>query len=194
MMAAMKRRLFQFLSALSLLLFMAAVSLWVRGQWVGDFIWHNGGRGATGVFIARGHVMLTRRTISTFNPITPGVGPPPWEISHERPPRDLLTTMNDLYGSGNYTRHAGFAWGVTREAGLVITRDATAPLWPLILATIILPMITLRRVISDYRRRRRHGAALCPQCGYDLRASLERCPECGLCRSRDGGPNHTEAT
>ena len=29
-----------------------------------------------------------------------------------------------------------------------------------------------------YRRRQEHG--FCPACGYDLRASRERCPECGM--------------
>ena len=34
-------------------------------------------------------------------------------------------------------------------------------------------------VIPHHRRRKRKKLGLCLKCGYDLRASKERCPECG---------------
>jgi len=50
------------------------------------------------------------------------------------------------------------------------------PLWALALATAALPIARL-----GWRRRvrRRVQRGLCPGCGYDLRATPERCPECG---------------
>jgi hypothetical protein len=41
-----------------------------------------------------------------------------------------------------------------------------------------LPLVDLV-VIRRRRRMRRAAAGLCVQCGYDLRATADRCPECG---------------
>jgi hypothetical protein len=46
------------------------------------------------------------------------------------------------------------------------------PYWPFMLATGVLPF----RWTKTHLRRRR---GLCLNCGYDLRASKDRCPECG---------------
>ncbi len=42
-------------------------------------------------------------------------------------------------------------------------------------AAVLLP----RRPLESLRRRKRKKLGLCLQCGYDLRASKDRCPECG---------------
>lgn len=55
------------------------------------------------------------------------------------------------------------------------------PLWQLFTASVLLPAAWLRRVIREARR---PPKGLCPSCGYDLRATLERCPECGAVSSK----------
>jgi hypothetical protein len=50
------------------------------------------------------------------------------------------------------------------------------PTWLPLLILGILPSCTLRRIVA---RRQRRRAGLCRQCGYDLRATPDRCPECG---------------
>ena len=55
----------------------------------------------------------------------------------------------------------------------------TLPHWVVFPFCCVLPIIWTRRVFRNRKRlgRIRHGQ--CPICGYDLRASRERCPECG---------------
>jgi hypothetical protein len=53
------------------------------------------------------------------------------------------------------------------------------PAWLLIAVTLPLPLWEAKAVLRTLRERRCLRAGLCPTCGYDLRASLGRCPECG---------------
>jgi len=54
------------------------------------------------------------------------------------------------------------------------------PFWFLLAISSILPLGTAWAFVQRRKRERRREAGLCIQCGYDLRASGNRCPECGL--------------
>ncbi len=55
----------------------------------------------------------------------------------------------------------------------------TLPLWPVLpIALVVTPLLT-RRLSRDLVAWRRGERGCCASCGYDLRSTPERCPECG---------------
>jgi hypothetical protein len=72
---------------------------------------------------------------------------------------------------------AGFQyWRIDEVSSLRHYRRYSIPFWFLLLVTSILPALQWR---NSVRRRYRRATGLCPACGYDLRATPDRCPECG---------------
>jgi hypothetical protein len=84
--------------------------------------------------------------------------------------------------------HLVAAWARTAERAAVIARHGPGALvpdtaafsampasfWILLLATSLVPTFW---IVLRFRRRSQHGH--CRTCGYDLRATPGRCPECG---------------
>jgi hypothetical protein len=69
------------------------------------------------------------------------------------------------------------------STGLFVSPSAfqvvVVPYWVLLLLAALLPAYVLTRLPGALRRRRRRKRNLCLECGYDLRATPDRCPECG---------------
>ena len=61
--------------------------------------------------------------------------------------------------------------------------NLVVPYWMITSVALLLPAVRLKAWRRDRRMRRRTARGLCPRCGYDLRATPQRCPECGVAPS-----------
>ena len=168
----MKRRLFNLAAALSLLLCVAMVLLWVRShlKFTDVFFFQTAGGNSLYVFSELARIDLSLGTVSG--------GPPRrqanWQSSHT----DAWFASPPPGVSVWYRLHFRRLerWTLRHGDQSVSMRGIMLPLWFPASAFSLLPAVWLARAWKRKRRRRPH---LCPKCGYDLRATPNRCPECG---------------
>jgi hypothetical protein len=180
-MRRLARHLFTLCSAASLLLCVAAGVLWVR-SYSHPFLLYYDWLNTAGQIEARsvychsdnGAVEITAdRTIAhTDHWAKSFMGEPRgWQhFGFSRKPR--LQSLRDGFSFRRFLEPgsvSGLTVGVTSVA---------APYWFCTLGLATAPVLWLTRR-RPWQRADRRRAGLCPQCGYDLRASPERCPECG---------------
>lgn len=83
------------------------------------------------------------------------------------------------------TPRLGFAYQHVTDnryrAGTFVEKDFYAPVWSILLFTLLYPSVRLVRFVrGPYRRDRRRKKGLCVNCGYDLTGNISGiCPECG---------------
>lgn len=183
--STMKRRLrwsFDVAAAISLLLFVAVCVAWVWSFQtyvnVGLTPSHNTGWGLQscrgGVCLL--HVRLTPVNGPTVDPSEKvphwSVTTAPWYTKQTWPQRK--GTFGQRWFETNVKNY--HVWrGVGGEAYLH-HRDVIIPYWCIAAGLALLPAFAIRRRL---RQRKRRIANRCANCGYDLRASPARCPECG---------------
>ena len=169
----MRRGVFTLASALSLLLCVAAAVLWVRSGRTLDMVGYHWWR-YTGHEYGFG--------------FTSGRGGLQIEWSHYRqsvpPERDRRWThfvrLNPAYAGtlpGRSPWHHPFSFDrYGSSTGADQVSELVLPIWTFLFGFAILPTLWLFALL---RTRRRAQSFHCSKCGYDLRATPDRCPECG---------------
>ena len=180
----MRRRLFNLLALGSLLMLGIVVLFWVRSYWTSDMVRWNGERrfiqlfsGYSGFEIYSDTGLLVR---SREQPHWCGTL---WPFDHARPDDDIyccmtvLSPISPVVDRTHLKPRASLRFSY--DQGKSEYRDdylaIRTPYWSFALIFTILPLIVLRRWI----RKRNRNSFACVSCGYDLRATPDRCPECG---------------
>jgi hypothetical protein len=158
-----RRKLFTLCSAASLVLCVGLCALEVRSRWATEgWIIPVNGRVAH-VMSARGGIYL-----AWFGG--------PW-VARGSPVRWHTAGPADFAGMFGGTRAVvGFRYVNSEHGGGRTFRAAVVPRWPMILLAAAASAVCRWRAILAGRR---SAEGRCPVCGYDLRATPERCPECG---------------
>jgi len=155
--------------------------LWIRSHRVSDNLtldtarqdeggkWNHLQRG---VYTAPGKFVYYTRPWATYREAghAPKTG---WNLDHYAPtnPDQVFPS----YSSG----HGRFGFWVLKDYWIEGSRAVVIPFWaPTVLSVVLgIPAIGFARRSGVRAYRKAHG--LCISCGYDIRESKERCPECG---------------
>lgn len=162
----MRRFFFETLAILSLIACVAATALWVRSHWRYDSWTRNFPNATESVTSMEGRLFYFRATaagVTSTGTIT--LQGPPAGFHSVPASDDVLDSIVVNHPSGFFSIHRADRLGT--QAAIMV------PHWFVALAAGLLAAGWL----FFGRPWRRRG--YCRECGYDLRATPDRCPECG---------------
>jgi hypothetical protein len=164
----MKRRAFKIVVALSLLLFVATGVLWVRSYWHRDVftLWFAERRACWVESCRGGGIQFVQMTNMATDQLESG-----WDVAFPADP--LPTEMRLGFGFVPTTSPPNWDGGPSRQVYITVV------VFPAYALMILLAVLPTTWAFTMIRRSRRVGLGHCLHCGYDLRASPDRCPECG---------------
>jgi hypothetical protein len=166
-----------FLTVLSLLLAIASAALWIQSRIV-DLTFLHFGQKQMYVRSGTGELSIQINTID-------------WTLWAGKRPAGWSRVRSDWFGRRvaqqlgaevSFWNRLGFAarrfeWA--QEGMVSELRIIVVPYWFLLALATPLPARLLLRGLSSRRRRQLAAAGRCTTCGYDLRGTPARCPECG---------------
>jgi hypothetical protein len=175
---AMWRWLIYALSVLCLILVVGTVALWVRSYWVRDSLGYTveAPYAFTSISTAPGEIVFIRTNAWALG------------IMSKEPPKGWHRTTSQYasmpaqFAPKEFPVFSvRFVWQRVAppfggEPGLIIALPTWVPF-------LLLSIVAVVPAVRPWRRHRRRKRGLCEKCGYDLRASPERCPECGTPRA-----------
>jgi len=202
-----KRLLVNLVTALSLLLSIAAAGMWVRSYLAQDIVEHSTVTDTPAGFRHWSYSLATWKGVVRAGAIrhdysrvtTPAANAQVYEMmlanARSRAAQSAVEPKWRSREAEEWTirgDHPLGHWGLTwqpldettpqhRGVGL----GASSPWW----FVVLLCSVPLDLRIIGRLRRRRRGRNLCPTCGYDLRATPDRCPECGATPSPNLNPS-----
>jgi hypothetical protein len=175
-MKRLRRIILNALTVLSLLLCVGMGTLWVHTHQV-----------ARKLQYARRYAIVSRGHLHLYdNPNHPGLWHPEARetggyIDEGRRLTWEPVPMNWLDYRPNprvrWSRYGIEHWEGSDHAG--VYRVWIVPMWFIVLGAGLLPFVRIVAYAVVRRNRAHLGMGCCPTCGYDLRATPDRCPECG---------------
>jgi hypothetical protein len=182
--SAVRRTFLNIATALSLLLCIFIVCLWVRSSSASDRLIFRHTDGSRHLRSAPGRLVFGFDLSDWSHQPSWYYG---WRFESDPPTpavNDLIEVLVLSISSGDTSEHwdrGGFAWSRWRSASRKSSiARLIVPFWFLAAITAILPLFRLLLRLRTRRNPRGH----CRSCGYDLRATPDRCPECGTAVDR----------
>jgi hypothetical protein len=199
----MRRAAYRFLIALSALFCLATLALWIRGHYARDGLWYSTDSMRYSIHSYRGRIWFWTLSIAPdptamvwTTPLHIGTGfevdsvSDSWYAPYIGPGKGIVLETDFTEAPAGWnppTRQwFGFRYVSTDswypkaqlQFGYPTARSRAIfiPHWGLVVLTAIFPAIA---AIRFARNRNRGRDNLCLKCGYDLRATPGRCPECG---------------
>jgi hypothetical protein len=204
-----KRRLFNIIAALSVMLFVASAGMWARSRYHCDSVTVTAG-GVERTLYSQSHALHYAGARQGLGGRGIDYGHAPLAAARGMSPLGSLqfTSNGRLHGSlpwlflvvlaipcpavwairhgvPRWTRHVpwiainAFAVAEAGTSGHFLQVFGCALVAASVMAVFILLAVDLLRSSWRYLRTPRYAYGLCASCGYDVRATPDRCPECG---------------